>query len=170
MSKKITVCIIACFIGWSGVFGQVITPVVKRNELIEGMKKVVGNMEGEAPVFSGLVSPFKEKRVQDTIADVSTGPVVLQEEQLPEVISDETAVEVISRRFKPLGSLIFGSRGILQLANGETIEEGDSFPAEIRGNTYTVEITKVTARGYTLKVGDATIDKTFLKAVNQPAP
>ncbi|NDV62581.1 hypothetical protein G0Q06_08970 [Puniceicoccales bacterium CK1056] len=168
MNKKHTIFVITCLMALStGALGQVIIPVGERTELISGMQSVVGNMDKEAGDFTGLGSPFSKKAEADLAAEMSEGPVDIEEDVLPEVISDEIALDVISRSFKPDGSMIFGNRGILKLGNGETIEEGESFPAEIRGTTYTVEIVKVTARGYTLKVGDATVDKTFLKSVNQ---
>jgi hypothetical protein len=168
MIKKIAVFVFIISISWSGAIAQVITPVGERNELIDGMEQVVGNMDTAAPSYSGLASPFTEKTEPSGIVSDLSGSADIIEERLPEIISDQVAVEVISRRFKPIGSMIFGNRGILQLSNGETVEEGESFPAEIRGNIYTVEIIKVTSQGYTLKVGTATADKTFLKAVNQP--
>lgn len=168
MNRKLTFLVASLLTLSGSVHGQVITPVGDRAELITGMQAVVGNQDKEAGDYAGLTSPFAEKTVQQPVATKDDGPVLVEEEVLPEIISDEVALEVISRRFKPDGSLIFGDRGILKLGNGETIEEGESFPAEIRGTTYTVEIVEVTARGYTLRVGEATVYKTFLKSVNQP--
>lgn len=146
--------------------GQVITPVQERGDLVGKMKWVIGNMERPAAEFSGLESPFIEKSSQQEQVDIPGDSLEIEEELLPEIISDATAVEVIARRFKPLGSLIFGDRGILQFGNGETIEEGESFPAQIRGTTYTVIIEEVTSSGYILRVGGATAEKTFSKTVN----
>jgi hypothetical protein len=163
INKASVIFLVLTAVALNCAVGQVITPVAERNELVDNMKRVVGNMEQPAAEFTGLESPFLEKTVQKKRAEIGKDSMELDEEELPEIISDATAVEVISRRFKPLGSLIFGNRGILQFGNGETIEEGESFPAKIRGTTYTVIIEKVTAQGYTLRVGSATADKTFFK-------
>jgi hypothetical protein len=170
MNKNLTILLIFSLLVAGPAFGQVITPKNDRDDLVSGMNEVVDNTENEAGDFSDLPSPFRKKTDADMLADTTEDQVIIEEEVLPEIISDKTALEVISRRFKPDGSMIFGNRGILKLGNGETIEEGESFPAEIRGNTYTVEIVEVTARGYTLKIGEETVEKSFLKTVNQAGP
>lgn len=170
MNSKKTVLFLAGLVISGTAFSQVIIPVQDRSDLVDEMQEVISNLETEAGEFSGLVSPFRDKDEGDLVPEITEGPIAIEEEILPEIISDKIALDVISRRFKPDGSLIFGNRGILKLGNGETIEEGESFPAEIRGNTYTVEILEVTARSYTLRIGEETVEKSFLKTVTQPGP
>ena len=90
--------------------------------------------------------------------DLSNVPV---DTGIGEVLPDEDALRIISQQFKPFGSLVIGERGVLQLARGQTIAEGESFKAEIRGVAYEVQIMDVTSKSYKLSLGTAEVEKNF---------
>ena len=79
-----------------------------------------------------------------------------------EILPDQQALEIISKQFTPLGSLVTENRGVLQLPGNRTIDKGTTFKAEIKGNIYEVEVLDVTSRGYTLQLGTAQLKKNFL--------
>jgi len=139
----------------------VITPPAKRSQLLDGMQASLANVDKPAEDYSSLASPF----VPRTGRNRPTGKV----EELPaEVIAtterlpDAVALKVIGDRFKPIGSLVLGSRGVLQIANGRSLETGETFTAEIRGHNYEVEVLEVTSQGYALRLGSSTIRKNFI--------
>lgn len=140
--------------------GQVISEPSERSQLLDDMQTVMGNTDRESVNFAGVQSPFHEKVEPEEPERTST----IEKDKAPATsLSDSTALRLIGQRFKPLGSLVLGNRGILQLANGETIEQGETFNAEIQGRSYPVLIEEVTRNHYRLRLGTATIDKSFLK-------
>lgn len=164
MSKNLTI-LLAVLMGSSPLlFSQVILPVDDRDQLLSGMQAVIDNTQSDPQTFAGIPSPFVEKKQavaqpQPQMANQAQEPA----ETLPRNLSDWVALRMISQQFKPLGSLVLGNRGILQLANGNTIEKGSSFKAEIQGRSYEVTIDEVTRNGYTLRLGSAILKQTFLK-------
>lgn len=142
---------------------QVITPVDSRQSMLSGMDATLQNVDAEAGDYSDVRSPFvvRKKEEPKVVATknledvpVSTG--------IGEVLPDAKALQVISKQFQPFGSLVMGDRGVLQLANGRTIAEGETFKAEIKGVVYQVEIGDVTSNGYSLTIGTATVERSFL--------
>jgi hypothetical protein len=142
---------------------QIITPVESRQGMLDGMQVTLANVDREAGDYRDVPSPFVVRRkkapepvatkeLDDVPVDTGTGAV----------LEDNIALGIISRQFNPLGSLVMGDRGILQLANGQTISEGDSFKAEIKGVVYEIHISDVTSKSYQLRLGSATIEKNFL--------
>lgn len=164
MSKNLTI-LLAVLMGSSPLlFSQVILPVDDRDQLLNDMQAVIDNTQSDPQTFDGIPSPFVEKKQavaqpQPQMANQVQEPA----ETLPRNLSDWVALRMISQQFKPLGSLVLGDRGILQLANGNTIEKGASFKAEIQGRSYEVTIDEVTQNGYTLRLGSAILKQTFLK-------
>jgi hypothetical protein len=151
--------------------GQVITPVNQRGELLEGMEQVLSNTERESLDLAGLVSPFHPKPAAPVATVASEAPEPEIREAVttePRILPDAVALEMVAERFQPLGSLVLGTRGILQLSNSRTIAKGEAFRAEIQGVAYEVFIDEVTSEGYRLRLGSATLDRTFLKPVRPP--
>lgn len=149
---------LACHAGLS----QVITPVDARQNMLTGMQATLGNVNVEAGDYSDVRSPFiiRKKEVPAPVTkDLADVPVSTG---IGEVLPDEQALQIISRQFNPLGSLVMGDRGVLQLASGRTIAEGNTFKAEIQGVVYEVKIGDVTSKGYSLSIGTATVEKSFL--------
>ena len=143
------------------VGAQIISKPESRSELLDGMNRSLSNIQQEEREFAGTRSPFvavmpeKEVAVVEDVKE-DTAPVRV------EILPDNQALAIVSQQFKPLGSLIFGNRGVLQLQDNSTIERGATFNAEIRGHTYKVKILDVTSSGYTLQLGSAQISKNFL--------
>jgi hypothetical protein len=164
MSKKLTF-ILAVLVGSAPVlFSQVILPVNDRDSLLADMQAVIGNTAVAPQAFTGITSPFMEKKQTMPNPQPQTGNQTVEPQREPSrELSDTAALRLVSQQFKPLGSLVLGNRGILQLANGNTIEKGASFKAEIQGRSYEVTIAEVTQNGYTLRLGSAVLDQTFLK-------
>jgi hypothetical protein len=164
MSKKLTF-ILAVLVGSAPVlFSQVILPVNERDTLLNDMQAVIGNTAAAPQTFTGITSPFMEKKRTAPNPQPQIGNQTVEPQREPSrELSDTAALRLVSNQFKPLGSLVLGNRGILQLANGNTIEKGSSFKAEIHGRSYEVTIEEVTQNGYTLRLGSAVLDQTFLK-------
>lgn len=141
--------------------GQVITTPEARSGLLDGMHSTLGNIDREKADFSEVSSPFAARTRQEEVVatkELDNVPVRTVGALLP----DEHALAIISEQFRPLGSLVIGNRGVLQLAGGRTIAQGSAFKAEIKGNIYEVQIEEVTSKGYTLSLGTASLKKNFL--------
>jgi len=161
MNKNLTIALIILGLLANAASAQVINPIDKRESLLEGMRNTLENTNSDIPDYGKTASPFvqRTKPIQKSL-DISETPaeVATSAERLP----DAVALKVIGQRFEPIGSLVLGNRGVLQLANGEYLEIGQTFPARIQGNTYQVKVSEVTSQGYTLSLGNATIRKNFI--------
>ena len=141
--------------------GQVITTPEARSGLLDGMHSTLGNVDREKMDFKEVNSPFAVRtRQEEEVATKELDNVPLR--TAGALLSDDRALAIISGQFRPLGSLVVGDRGVLQLAGGRTIAQGASFKAEISGNIYAVKIEEVTSKGYTLSLGTASLRKNFL--------
>jgi hypothetical protein len=84
----------------------------------------------------------------------------------PVVYDDTSVLNAIGSRFakQVRGTLARGSIHYLQLQGGGMLKSGTSFPAKIpqvEGKSFTVTIVDVNSRGYTLKMGDASLTLPF---------
>ena len=81
----------------------------------------------------------------------------------PVVYDDASSLKVIGANFakQMRGTLARGSTHYLQLQGGGMLKSGTSFPVTSRGQSYTLTISDVNSRGYTLKVGDASLTVPF---------
>ena len=62
------------------------------------------------------------------------------------------------------GTIEKGGRSYLQLQSGGLLKSGTSFPAlipEFKGQTFTVTVSDITSRGYTLKTGESSLPVLF---------
>jgi hypothetical protein len=139
-----------------------------RTRIVEEARAVIDN-EGRAAIqFDAIRSPFidlrdLEKPEEEQPVAVAPDPETKSEQpRVPMKLPDAVALRSISERFNPLGSMVLGNRGILQLGGGRTIEQGESFNATIQGTEYRVEVEAVTPSDYTLRLGEATIRKRFI--------
>ena len=168
MNRFLLIPVLAFYLLELHVGGQTITPRSDREAILEGMENVLLNTEKTARSYTDVSSPFLDRSVaveNDLQMEGAAGPERdLEVASLePVVLSDAMALDIIEERFRPNGSMVIGERGVLQLASGRTIEEGASFGASIRGVSYTVEIEAVTSSGYRLRLGSATVEKTFME-------
>ena len=163
-------CVFVTGLG-SALSGQVQRPEA-REETLDGMHEVLARKECPTGDFADLESPFysdakpaveiEEKPEEEPVEEEAVNQV------LPEAMGDAAALAIIARRFKPLGSMVLGERGYLQLPKGRTIEKGQSFRAEIRGFVYEAFVQDVTERSYTLQLGEARLNQSFMKTGLQP--
>ena len=161
MNKQFLTVILIAGVLVSASHGQTITTPESRSDLLGGMKSTLDNVERPEGEYAAVSSPFEARIIK------KPEPMIKKLDKVPQriagaVLSDDHALSVISQQFRPLGSLVIGTRGVLQLQGNRNIEMGDSFKAEIKGNNYEVQITEVTSRGYTLQLGTAQISKNFL--------
>lgn len=157
MNKLLVVSLLFAASIPGSLLSQVDTPDARVN-LLQGLKSTLDNTSREAGDYSALQTPFappKEVEVVEEVTEVAA-PVVRRSK-----LGDSDALGIISEQFKPLGSLILGSRAVLQLSNGKTIRMGDTFSANIAGYSYDVTIEEITGKGYTLKLGSAEVSKNF---------
>ena len=162
MSKRLNISVFALILSLGVAHAQVISLESKREQLIEGMHATLGNADQKPGDYSDVQSPFvpRKQAVKETINRFNDLPTEIAKtaERLP----DAVALKIVGERFAPIGSLVLGNRGILQLANGEYIEAGEAFPARIQGNVYEIKVIEVTSQGYTLRLGEASIRKNFI--------
>lgn len=161
MNKQFITVILIAGLLISSSHGQTITTPESRSDLLGGMKSTLDNVERPEGEYAAVSSPFEARIIK------KTEPMIKKLDKVPQrtvgaVLPDNQALSIISQQFRPLGSLVLGTRGVLQLQGNRNIEMGDSFKAEIKGNIYEVQITEVTSRGYTLQLGTAQISKNFL--------
>jgi len=148
--------------------GQVITPRGDREVILKGMGNVILNTEKEVQSYADVPSPFlDESAAAESDRQTPVEPGLEEETEVaapePVVLPDAVALERIAERFRPVGSMVIGERGVLQLASGRTIEQGASFRADIRGTCYKVHLESVTSSGYRLRLDSATVEKSFIE-------
>jgi hypothetical protein len=161
MNKAVTFLLALAAVSAQLLPAQVVTPADSRTKLLGAMQSTLGNLDRPSGDYSGIESPFVVREKKAEIIPASQLERAVEQtggERLP----DETALKVIAGQFNPLGSLILGNRGLLKLAGGSTLEKGETFKAEIRGNVYEVEVRDVTSHGYTLSLGSASVGKNFI--------
>lgn len=157
MNKLVAVTLLCAVLSPVSVLGQVDEPDARTN-LLQGMRSTLNNTRIEASDYSTLQTPFAPPKEEEIVEQVqqTAAPVVRQAR-----LGDSTALGIIADQFKPLGSLILGTRAVLQLSSGRTISQGDTFSANIAGYSYDVVIEEITGKGYTLKLGSAEVSKNF---------
>ena len=74
---------------------------------------------------------------------------------------DGAVLALIAQSFQPSGSLILGERRLLTLPGGQSIALGATFTARVDGEEYAITIGDITSTGYTLKLNEATLARTF---------
>ncbi|CAA6679520.1 MULTISPECIES: hypothetical protein [unclassified Lentimonas] len=96
--------------------------------------------------------------------------VVAVEEQAPvaEAVAydDASVLEAIGLKFaiQVRGTLEKGGQNYLQLQGGGLLKSGTSFPAnipEIKDQTFTITVSDISSRGYTLSMGTSTFPVSF---------
>lgn len=147
------------------VSAQVIVAADERSTLIAGLERTLKPPAGANDSSSDLlVSPFiKPELVQSLSA--ATEPM---DSGVPELIApvarrldDASALGLIADEFRPIGSIVKGDRGMLQLASGGSISAGSSFNATIQDFNYSIKVVEVSTSGYVLQLGEASISRTF---------
>ena len=112
---------------------------------------------------------FKDETVEAAVVVVSPRAVAPKEPEVvaaPVVYDDASVLQVIGLSFakQVRGTLARGATRYLQLQGGGMLKSGTSFPVKIpqvAGKSFTVTITDINSRGYTLKMGDAVLTLAF---------
>ena len=94
--------------------------------------------------------------VPDTFFDPSPRPQI-------DRLSDNDALLKIAPGIRPKGAIVKGSTSYLMLGNGQLIPQGTEIPATVRGEDYVVIVESISMSGYTLRINDAEVLRTFLQ-------
>ena len=112
---------------------------------------------------------FEVEEAPVPVEEVSVPSVVVGREKVrrpvavaPVVYSDASVLKVIASSFskKVRGTLAKGGVYYLQLQGGGLLKAGTRFPVkipQIKGQSFTVTVSTVNSRGYTLQMGDASL-------------
>ena len=125
---------------------------------------------GDTDFMAQLESIESPYGAEEEAVVVAAAPVA--EEQAPEATAgpvhydDASVLEVIGAKFaqQVRGTLEKGGRSYLQLQGGGLLKSGTSFPAkipEVKDQTFTVTVSDITSRGYTLSMGESTLPVSF---------
>lgn len=137
----------------SALSGQVLRKVEDREAVLEGMASVLRSGQADGERWELFSSPFVmkvESVPEEVMEEVEEEP---EREREVRQVTDEEALALISERFRPLGSLVLGDRGLLQMPGGQRIGQGQVFRATVAGEEYEVEVERVTEEGYQLRLG-----------------
>lgn len=142
----------------------VVRPKDQREAILErGARLLAQPMQTpESSTVADQTNPFSPWREVEPVADESAEPLV--ERQARRVrLPDAEVLDLVVERFRPSGSMIGAGTAFLNLPGGNRLELGQVFPVTIRGETYEVTVERITTRGYTLRVGEATVTRNFLQ-------
>lgn len=159
--------------GMNPLQGQVLQKPEERAELLQSMDEVLAARDGQKASFVDLTSPFVygdlsqgakgtipgKEAATDSETDPEPEPKTTQQ---PVRLSDAEALRLVARRFRPLGSLVIGDKGVLQMDSGRNLAEGESFKATVNGVSYRVYIADVSENGYILRLRDEFLQRDFL--------
>jgi hypothetical protein len=122
-------------------------------------------------MVEALETPYTPEEQEIVVADtpapvVGNVPAPVPVVAAPIVYGDDSVLEAIATSFSKQvrGTLARGSTNYLQLQGGGLLKSGTSFPVkipQIEGKSFTVTIVDIHSRGYTLKMGDASLTLPF---------
>lgn len=150
--------------------GQVLQKPEDRRELLNSMEQVLSVVNEPLSSYAEISSPFvlgREVEPEQEVAAEEETPGQKEQQTAadrPSRLSDSAALRMIAKRFHPIGCLVVGNRGILQMDGGRNLAEGETFQAKINGLPYTVRIAEVGQNGYVLRLGKALLEQNFLSA------
>ena len=155
--------------GFARLHGQVLEKPEERSQLLQSMENVLTAVDEESTSFDGISSPFVlgggvDPQSETGVEEADAPEPLPDEEAVPEPtrLSDAVALRMVARRFRPLGSLVIGDKGVLQMDGGRNLAEGESFQARIHGVPYRVYIADVGRNGYVLRLRGETMELDFL--------
>lgn len=156
-----TLCISFVLLSLGSTLSAQIEPIASRLEVLAEARALLNNQEVE---IEGLIADLKNPFVRE--ATQAPPPVVTDsgEPAPPEArrLPDAVALEAIANKFMPTGSLVMGNRQVLLLDNGRSMPLGTRFRATISEFVYEVELSEVTSDGYTLRLNEATLTRSFM--------
>jgi hypothetical protein len=131
--------------------------------------------EGYLASIGTIENPFTfEAPVQAPSRVIAPTVPVISGPQRPTTIvyDDASVLKVVAASFSQqvAGTLARGTKNYIQLRGGSLLKPGSKFPAEARGQTFTVTLEAVDSQGYTLRLGDATETRPFENAPASGTP
>lgn len=115
---------------------------------------------------------FEEEKVQ-VAADKNTGGS--DDVKVPELIKydDASVLAVSAANFakQVRGALQRGDKSFLQLEGGSLLKPGTSFPVrlpQLKGQSFVLTLTEISSEGYTLQLGEATLQLNYDNSSSNP--
>jgi hypothetical protein len=109
----------------------------------------------------------RSRRSRPVAAEPSSNNNLSKTAAIPDRLDESETLQIITRSFRPSGSLRMGSQSFLLVPGGSgpptRLAVGSSFEASVEGERYRVTIESVDERGYTLRLGSATATRQFLQ-------
>ena len=142
-----------------------VTLIKSRKATLELANKVLDSGDSAVKERIGKTrNPFElyvepKKYVARPPVDSGPAPVPVAAERLP----DEIVVKAVADQMNPTGAVVVGDKAILMFANGGRLSVGSRVPAKVRGETYDVVVSDITANDFTLKLNDEEFTKSISK-------
>lgn len=136
---------------------DLVLPVQMRIVVLETANTYLNKVDdGFMASVKGIPSPYAPKQPASVAAEA------VDQESVKLVYDDTSILQVIGANFakQVRGTLVKGTQHYLQLPGGGLLKSGTSFPAKIpqlEGQTFTVTISDIDSRAYTLKMATATL-------------
>jgi len=136
---------------------DLVLPVHMRNVVLETANTYLNKADdGFIASIKSIPSPYASKKSAVVFAEA------VEQESVKLVYDDTSILQVIGANFakQVRGTLVKGTEHYLQLPGGGLLKSGTSFPAKIpqlEGQTFTVTISDIDSRAYTLKMATATL-------------
>jgi hypothetical protein len=122
--------------------------------------------ESFVALYPSVQCPYSLQEAE--VASRVSAPAVMSQGAgaAPVVYDDASILKVVAAKFSTQvrGTLARGSMNYLQLQGGGMLKSGTSFPfklSNVAGQSFTVTISGIHSRGYTLTLGDASLTVPF---------
>lgn len=155
--RKVVIAGVILLATLNSALGQVVAVNVRKSSLDRAAAVFAPTEVSIDSRLKDVPDPF----FRTPAAPGSRTPDVDQSAPAQSRLSDQDALSIIARNFKPTGIMALGDRKAIVLPDGRNLPAGSNFSATINGETYTIEITEINPGGYTLRLGNSTLGKTF---------
>lgn len=133
-------------------------PQQRRTEQLEAARAAIVREPAVDTSIFALICPFYGPR---PIVVQRTDPAVQRTQPADTRLPDAAALAAVAEQFQPVSSLVMGERRVLNMGGGRLLPEGHTFNARIATHSYPVTIQDITERSYVLRLGEATLTRTF---------
>jgi len=164
-------CVAALALVSPAVSGQTdkpsyVTLIKKRVATIDAGKAILESrdtdVEAQIPETRNPFVAWKPKYVPPPTTDLGSDEPPPPPPPDPP-IADDVVVKAVANQMNPTGALVAGEKAILMFANGGRLSVGSAVPATIKGRTYKVIVSRITAGDFTLQLNDAEFTKKLAK-------
>ncbi len=140
-----------------------------RNVVLNVADAHLGSREdGFSATVPSLLNPFTFKEVAEEASDVAAVSTVRPEvpSEVNVVYDDASVLKVVASSFSKQvrGTLARGNSSYIQLQGGGLLKPGSTFPVripEVKDQSFTVTLETINSKGYTLRLGDATLTLSY---------